>query len=90
MKFYKFINEHYIEEYTKPYVYVDGLQISYPSAEVLLMAGIKPLVVEDIPTHNEETQYVAPCYADGETEITQKWSVCDIPEEVIDDEFADA
>ena len=91
MKFYKFINEHYIEEYKKPYVYVDGLQISHPSAETLLMAGIKPLVVEDEPEYNIETQYVEPYYIDGETEITQKWKVCDIPtEEVIDDESTDA
>lgn len=92
MKFYKFINEHYIEEYKKPYVYVDGLQISYPSAEVLLMAGIKPLVVEEEPFYNAETQYAEAYYVDGETEITQKWNVYDYPEdEVIDDEsVADA
>ena len=90
-KFYKFINEYYIEEYTKPYVYVDNLQISYPSAEVLLGAGIKPLVVNEVPEHNEETQYVEFYYVDGETEITQKWNVYDYPEdEVIDDEIADA
>ena len=87
---YKFINEHHIEEYKKPYVYVDGLQISHPSAEVLLMAGIKPLVVEDIPTYDEATQYVESYYVDGETEITQKWNVYDIPDEVIDDESTDA
>ena len=87
---YKFINEHHIEEYKKPYVYVDGLQISHPSAETLLMAGIKPLVVEEEPEYNIETQYAIPYYVDGETEITQKWKVCDI-EEVIDDEsVADA
>ena len=92
MKFYKFINEHYIKEYKKHYVYVDGLQISYPSAEVLLMAGIKPLVVEEEPSYNIETQYTVPYYVDGETEITQKWNVYDYPEdEVIDDEsVADA
>lgn len=85
-KFYKFINEHQIEEYTKPYVYVDGLQVSYPSAEVLLMAGIKPLVIEETPEYNEEVQYIEAYYVDGENEITQKWNVCDIPfEEVIED-----
>lgn len=83
---YKFINEYHIEEYTKPYVYVDGLQISNPSAEVLLMAGIKPLVVEEAPQHDEMTQFVEPYYVDGESEITQKWNVFDMPtEEVIDD-----
>lgn len=91
MKFYKFANEHYIEEYTKPYVSINGRQISYPSAEVLLGAGIKPLVVEEIPEHNEETQYVESYYVDGETEITQKWNVYDYPEdEVIIDESTDA
>ena len=89
-KFYKFLNEHCIEEYTKPYVYVGDVQISYPSKEVLLMAGIKPLVEEPMPEYNEETQYAEPYYVDGETEITQKWKVCDIPvEEVIEDEPTD-
>lgn len=83
---YKFINEYQIEKYDKPYVYVDGIQVSYPSTEVLLMAGIKPLAVEDIPEHDEATQYAAYHYEDGETEITQKWEVLDIPQEVIDDE----
>ena len=91
MKVYEFINEHRIEEYTKLYVVVDGRQISHPSAETLLEAKKKPLVVEDEPTYNAETQYIYPYYVDGEAEITQKWKVCDIPaEEVIDDEFADA
>ena len=88
---YKFINRYQIEKYTKPYVYIDGLQISHPSVEVLLMAGIKPLVVEDIPEHNKETQYAESYYIDGETGITQKWDVHDIPtEEVVADEFIDA
>lgn len=91
-KCYKFISESYIEEYTKPYVYVGEVQISYPSTEVLLGAGFKSLVVEDIPTYNEDTQYVESYYVDGETEITQKWNVYDYPDdEVIDDEsVADA
>lgn len=86
MKFYKFINKHQIEEYNKRYVYVDGLQVSYPSAEVLLMAGIKPLVIKDMPLYDESAQYIEPYYVDGESEITQEWNVYDIPaEEVIAD-----
>lgn len=83
---YKFINEHQIEKYDKPYVYVDGLQVSYPSAEVLLMAEIKPLVIEEAPQYDEAVQHIEAYYVDGENEITQKWNVCDIPfEEVIAD-----
>ena len=86
-KFYKFINEHQIEKYDRQYVYVDGLQISHPSAEVLLMAGIKPLVEEPMPEYDEAVQYIEPYYENGESEIVQKWNVQDIPaEEVIDDE----
>ena len=88
---YKFINKYRIEKYDKKYVYVDGLQISYPSAEVLLMAGIKPLVVEPTPEYDEATQYLNAYYEDGETEITQRFEVLDIPQEVIEDEsIADA
>ncbi len=87
---YKFISKYQIEKYDKPYVYVEGLQISHPSAEVLLMAGIKPLVVDDVPEHDENKQYLAPYYEDGEEVITRKWEVQDIPEEVIEYESTDA
>lgn len=91
MKYYEFIDEHNIEEYDKPYVYVAGMQISHPSHEVLLMAEKKPLAVEEKPLYNEETQYVDYYYVDGEVEIIQKWLIVDIPvDEVIDDEIADA
>jgi hypothetical protein len=90
MRFYQFIDKHNIEEYTKKYVIVDDKQISHPSEETLLKAGIKPLVVEEIPLYDEETQYADHYYVDGDTEITQKWRIVDIPEEVIDDEIADA
>ena len=88
---YKFINRYRIEKYEKKYVIVDGMQISHPSAEVLLMAGIKPLVVEDAPEYDEAKQYLDAYYVDGETEITQKYEVLPIPQEVIIDEsIADA
>ena len=89
--YYEFINRHRVEKYDKPYVNVEGRQISYPSAEVLLMAGIKPLKVEECPMYDETTQFAEAYYVDGETEITQKWRIIDIPEEVIKNEsIADA
>lgn len=89
MRFYQFIDEHNIKKYTKKYVIVDGKQISHPSAETLLKAGIKPLVIEDMPELTE-IHYAEPYYVDGETEIVQKWNVYDMPEEVIEDEITDA
>jgi hypothetical protein len=90
MRFYQFIDEHNIKEYTKKYVIVDDRQISHPSAETLLEAGIKPLAVEELPLYNEETQYAEHYYVDEDTEITQKWRIVDIPEEVIYDEVTNA
>ena len=90
MKFYQFINEHNIKKYTKKYVIVDGKQISHPSAETLLKKDIKPLVEGPTPEYDENTQYLERYYEDGETEITRQYRVCDIPDEVIDDEVTDA
>ena len=88
---YQFINEYQIEKYDKPYVNVAGLQISHPSKEVLLMAGIKPLAEEPMPEYDEAVQYAESYYVDGETEILQKWNVYNIPtDEVTYDAVTDA
>ena len=84
-KHYRFKDKYHIEEYNKHYVYVDGMQISYPSAEVLLMAEIKPLVVEPEPEYDATTQYTYHYYEDGEKAITQKWQVEPIPEGDVED-----
>lgn len=88
MKYYKFVNKYRIENYTKKYIIVDGKQISYPSPDTLLKAGIKPLVVEEMPELTE-MQYAELYYVDGNTEIIQKWIVHDVSEEVINDEPTD-
>ena len=90
MKYYKLINKYSVEEYTKPYVYVEGVQISNPSKEILAMANIKPLTVDDEPVYDAEKQWLIPYYEDGEQCITQRWKVEDIPpiEEVVTDEQA--
>lgn len=86
MKYYEFIDENHIKEYTKKYVIVGDRQISHPSAETLLKADIKPLVIEEMPQMTD-TQYAEHYYVDGDTEIIQKWRIVDIPvDEVIDDE----
>lgn len=88
MKYYKFISESKIEEYDKKYVVVDGKQISHPSAETLLKAGIKPLVEGPIPEYDENTQYLERYYEDGETDITRQFRMLDV--EVSDNELTDA
>ena len=86
MKCYKFISETQIEEYNKNYVVVDSKQISHPSPETLLKAGIKPLIEEEEPTYNPDTQATEYYFEDGETEIYKKWRIVEVSE----DELADA
>ena len=90
---YKFIDEHSIEKWDEKYVILDGKQISYPSDDVLLQAGIKPLIEDEIPVYDEATQYIVEYYDDTDTAIIKHWRVEDIPpiEEVdMDEQFADA
>ncbi len=89
---YKYIDEYSIEKWDEKYVILDGKQISYPSDDVLLQAGIKPLVEDEMPVYDEATQYIVEYYEDTNTTIIKHWRVEDIPpmEEVDMDEFADA
>lgn len=90
---YKYIDEHTIEKWDEKYVILDGKQISYPSDDVLLRAGIKPLIEDEMPVYDEETQYIVEYYEDTDTAIIKHWRVEDIPpiEEVdMDEQFADA
>lgn len=88
MKLYKFISEDRIERYDKKYVYLNGVQISNPSIDILAQADIKPLEEGVKPAYNEETQFVQPYYINNTNVITREWKVCDIKfEEVIGSEL---
>ena len=89
---YRYIDEYTIEKWDEKYVILDGKQISYPSDDVLLQAGIKPLVEDEMPVYDEATQFIVEYYEDTDTAIIKHWRVEDIPpmEEVDIDEFANA
>ena len=78
---YKFIDERNIERYDKNYIIHDGKQISYPSDEILLMEGTKPLVVDEHPEHDSSKYRLVPYYEDTDTHIIKKWAIEEIPEE---------
>lgn len=88
MKYYRHISETKIEPYDKGYAVVDDVQISHPSAEVLLRIGVKPLVEGPMPAFDENTQYIESYYENGETEITRQFRVVDV--EVVNNESTDA
>lgn len=89
---YKYIDERSIEKWDEKYVILDGKQISYPSDDVLLQAGIKPLIEDEMPVYDEATQYIVEYYEDTDTAIIKHWRVEDIPpiEEVAIDELTNA
>lgn len=89
---YKYIDEYTIEKWDEKYVILDGKQISYPSDDVLLRAGIKPLIEDEMPVYDEATQYIVEYYEDTDAVIIKHWRVEDIPpiEEVDMDELANA
>ena len=102
MKYYEFVSENEIKLYDKGYVVieieeteeVDGeirvvkkmVQISNPSAENLLKAGIKPLAEDERPIYDENTQYLTWTYENKESEIAVHWKVA----EVVYDESSNA
>ena len=89
---YKFIDEHAIEKWDEKYVILDGKQISYPSDDVLLQAGIKSLIEDEMPVYDEATQYIVEYYEHTDTAIIKHWKVEDIPpiEEVDMNELANS
>lgn len=89
---YRYIDEHSIKKWDEKYVILDGKQISYPSDDVLLQAGIKPLIEDEMPVYDESTQYIVEYYEDTITTIMKHWRVEDIPpmEEVDVDEPSNA
>ena len=83
-KYYKFVNEHKVEEFKNQYVVVDGrIYAGVISPEILKRAGYKELVTAELPEYNSETHYLDKRYADGEV-ITEVYDVVEIPVEEIE------
>ena len=84
MKYYKFINEHKIEELKNKAIVVDNRIYSgdgiFKDENILKKAGYKELVTADVPEYNPETHYVEKHYEDGDV-ITEVYEVIEIPAE---------
>ena len=89
---YYFIDTNNIREYNNEelkYALDSSVikMIANPSNEQLVAFGFKPLVEEDIPEYDPETQYLVTSYIDGEQYITKHYEVKDIePEEELEEE----
>lgn len=78
MKLYKLENGQPIAYNGKPI----KLHISNPTDEQLKFAGYKPVVEDEVPIYDEETQYLQEVYFETETEIIKSYVVKDIESEV--------
>ena len=87
---YKFIDEYNVQEWDKKYIILNEKQISYPSCDILLQAGYKPLVeADEIPEFNPDNQIITERNEELEDKIIKKHVVNEmqIPiEEVVKNE----
>lgn len=83
--FYEFINENQIKEFKGDFVVIDNRIYTSPTAELIKVAGYKPLVYTEQPEYNEN-QYLESYYFDGDETIEVRYNVVDIPEVDIEEE----
>lgn len=77
MKLYKLENGQPIAYNGKPI----KLHISNPTEEQLKFAGYKEMVEDEVPTYDEETQYIEEVFTETETEISKSFIIKDIESE---------
>lgn len=73
MKLYKLENGQPIAYNGKPI----KLHISNPTEEQLKFAGYKEIVEDEVPSYDEETQYIEEVYTETETEIRKSYVIKD-------------
>ena len=81
MKLFKLENGRPVAYNGKPI----RLYIANPTDEQLKFAGYKPVVEDEIPVFNEETQYLQEVYTETETEIIKSYVVKEIESEAVTD-----
>ena len=82
MKLYKFENGQPVQYNGKPI----KLHISNPTEEQLKFAGYKPIVEDEIPEYDEETQFLQEVYTETDTAIIKSYVVKEIESEAVTDE----
>lgn len=80
---YKFIDKYRVER-AKPYIKKDDEIIANPPAEMLAELGYKPMMYDDEPIYNEDTEYTIPIYTDCDEYILQGYEIISLEAEVND------
>lgn len=83
MELYKVINGK-VTKYKGGFIVLDNKIYTNPTEELVRQAGYKPLVADEQPEYDVETQYLNEMVGDTEDNILIHWEVKDI--ELIEDE----
>ena len=88
---YKYISEKQIRRFSGWWKTEDNTIVTNSEAERYAIASgeWKPLVVEDEPTYDPETQYLDYHYVDGEV-IRQVRDIIDIPQDATEEDYIEA
>lgn len=88
---YKFINEHSIKRF-RGWWKVNETIVTNADAEALALASGEwfPLIEDEQPEYNPETQYLDYSYEQEAEAIRKVWEVVDIPEELTLDDTLSA
>lgn len=91
MRYYKFIDKNNIVEFTDKFIVYKGRIYVNPTQEIMKLIDYKPLVIEDKPSYNPETQYLTYEYIDEDNYIRQVWIINDFYQEeeieILENEF---
>ena len=79
---YKFIDKYTVKR-AKPYIRKDDEIIANPPAEMFAELGYKPMVYDDEPIYNEDTEYLVPVYTEFDDYILQGYEIVSLEAEVI-------
>lgn len=77
MELYKIINGK-VKKYTGGFIVLDNKIYTNPTEELVRQAGYKPLVTDEQPEYDVETQYISEVVEDTEDTILIHWEVKDI------------
>ena len=77
MELYKVINGK-VKKYTGGFIVLDNKIYTNPTEALVRQAGYKPLVTDENPEYDVETQYISEVVEDTEDTILIHWEVRDI------------
>ncbi len=75
MKYCKFINDKTIDVLTKRYVIIDKMVCSNPTESSLRRAGYLPLLSEEEPEYDEESETLERVYTETEKGVIESFII---------------